>query len=153
MFFSRSLIVALLALFVSTAPAHAGSSDAIVKLTSNNDVATTVKKLKDQIAAKGLKLFGVIDHAAAAKEIGRNMAPSQVVMFGKPATGMRVMWHDPAVALDLPMKVLVYQDDVGDTHIVYRKPTSLRQVYAVENCMVLDKMDGGLAMLTKNAAQ
>ncbi|MES9885880.1 MAG: DUF302 domain-containing protein [Candidatus Sedimenticola sp. 6PFRAG1] len=62
------------------------------------------------------------------------------------------MWHDPAAGLELPLRIAVFQDDVG-TQVIYRKPTSLRNTYSVKNCSLLDELDEVMSDLAQTAAQ
>ncbi len=98
-------------------------TDIVTKL-SPRPVADTVSKLTGMISAKGMKLFAVIDQSAAAREAGRTLRETTLVIFGSPAAGTPVMAAAPLAALDLPLKVLVW-DDEGQAKVSYYAPAAL----------------------------
>jgi uncharacterized protein (DUF302 family) len=97
--------------------------DVITKL-SHLSVTETVAKFTGMIAAKGMKLFAVIDQAAEARQVGLALRETVLVIFGSPAAGTPVMAASPLSALDLPLKVLVWSDD-GQTKVSYYAPAAL----------------------------
>src|ERR1035438_6181928 len=98
-------------------------TDVIIKV-SQRPVAGTVSVLTGLIAAKGLKLFAVIDQSAEARQAGLTLRETTLVIFGGPAAGTPVMAASPLAALDLPLKVLVWDDD-GQTKVSYYAPAAL----------------------------
>jgi uncharacterized protein (DUF302 family) len=98
-------------------------TDVITKL-SHLSVADTVSKLTGMIAAKGMKLFAVIDQAAEARHVGLTLRETVLVIFGSPVAGTPVMAAYPLSALDLPLKVLIWSDD-GQTKVSYYAPAAL----------------------------
>jgi uncharacterized protein (DUF302 family) len=101
----------------------AAETDVVTKL-SPLTVADTTAKLTDMIAAKGIKLFGVIDQTAEARQVGLTLRDTVLVIFGSPAAGTPVMAASPLSALDLPLKVLVWSDQ-GQTKVSYYAPAAL----------------------------
>jgi uncharacterized protein (DUF302 family) len=101
----------------------ATDSDVVTKL-SPLTVADTTAKLTGIIAAKGVKLFDVIDQAAEARQVGLTLRETVLVIFGNPAAGTPVMMASPLSALDLPLKVLIW-DDKGQTKVSYYAPAAL----------------------------
>lgn len=96
----------------------------VVTKASPRSVADTVSRLTALVAAKGMKVFAVIDQAAEARLVGLELRETTLVLFGSPAAGTPVMAAVPLVALDLPLKVLVWQD--GDRVTVsYIAPAAL----------------------------
>ena len=89
-------------------------------------------RLKDVIAEKGLKLFDIIDHSAEAAAHGLELRETKVVIFGSPTAGTAVMQAAPPAALDLPLKVLVW-DDEGQTTITYAPPSELAARYELDD--------------------
>jgi uncharacterized protein (DUF302 family) len=87
-------------------------------------VAGTVAKLTGLLSAKGVKLFAVIDQAAEARQAGLSLRETTLVVFGNPAAGTPVMAASPLAALDLPLKVLVWDED-GQTKVSYYSPAAL----------------------------
>jgi uncharacterized protein (DUF302 family) len=104
-----------------TAPnAEAG----IVSKLSPRPVAETVERLTALLSAKGIRLFAVIDQAAEARQAGLDLRDTVLVIFGSPAAGTPVMAARPLAAIDLPLKVLVWDDD-GQTTVSYYSPATL----------------------------
>ena len=96
----------------------------VVTKASPRSVADTVSRLTDLVVAKGMKVFAVIDQAAEARQVGLELRQTTLVLFGSPAAGTPVMAAVPLVALDLPLKVLVWQD--GDqVKVSYVAPSAL----------------------------
>jgi len=100
----------------------------IVTKLSPLPVAGTVAKLTGIISAKGVKLFAVIDQSAEARQVGLSLRDTTLVIFGSPAAGTPVMAASPLAALDLPLKVLVWDDD-GQTKVSYYSPDALAARY------------------------
>ncbi len=100
----------------------------IVTKLSLLPVAGTVAKLTGMISAKGIKLFAVIDQSAEARQAGLALRETTLVIFGSPAAGTPVMAASPLAALDLPLKVLVWDDD-GQTKVSYYSPDALAARY------------------------
>ena len=100
----------------------------VVTKLSPLPVAGTVAKLTGIISAKGVKLFAVIDQSAEARQVGLSLRDTTLVIVGSPVAGTPVMAASPLAALDLPLKVLVW-DDEGQTKISYYSPDALAARY------------------------
>jgi len=103
----------------------------IVAKPSRGTVEETVERLEGEIARRGLKLFTVIDHSGRSGRSGSHAARHQVVVFGSPVAGTAVMEAVPLAALDLPLKVLVW-DDGGETKLAYLAPAELAERYGLD---------------------
>jgi uncharacterized protein (DUF302 family) len=108
------------------------SAEGVITKTSPRSVTDTVARLSGLVAAKGMKLFAVIDHSGEAKSSGLGLRDTKVVIFGSPAAGTPVMIAAPLAALDLPLKVLVW-DDAGETRISYAAPSFLAARYGLSD--------------------
>lgn len=107
----------------------------IVTKESPRSVADTVALLVDLLRSKGLKLFAVIDHSTEARGVGLELRDTKVIIFGSPVAGTPVMVASPLVALDLPLKVLVWAD--GDrTKVSYTSPRELGNRYRLSDALV-----------------
>jgi uncharacterized protein (DUF302 family) len=95
---------------------------------SPRSVTETVSRLTGILAGKGLKVFDVIDQRAEAMKVGMDLRETTLVLFGNPAAGTPVMAAAPLSALDLPLKVLIW-DDAGQTKVTYYGPASLAARY------------------------
>ncbi len=93
--------------------------DGIVSRRSPYSVAETVSRLTDVMRAAGAKVFAVIDQAAEARQVGLKLRETQLVIFGNPVAGTPVMEAEPLAALDLPLKMLVSEDDEGKVWMSY----------------------------------
>ena len=104
----------------------------VVTKASAGTVAETVDRLTALLAARGLKVFDVIDHSGEAAANGLELRDTKVVIFGSPAAGTPVMEAAPLAALDLPLKVLVW-DDGGATKVSYTAPAALAERYGLSD--------------------
>jgi uncharacterized protein (DUF302 family) len=104
----------------------------IVTKQSPWSVEDTIERLESTIAAKGLKLFAVIDHSGEAQAHDLALRDTKVVIFGSPEAGTPVMQARPLAALDLPLKVLVWDDD-GETRLAYTAPAELASRYGLDD--------------------
>ena len=106
----------------------AGSTgDGIVDVPGNHSVDETVEKIKALLAAKGVALFAVVDHSGEAKKVGMEMRPTKLLIFGSPKAGTPLMLARPSIAIDLPLKILVWEDSQGKTQVSYNSPEYLRR--------------------------
>jgi len=103
---------------------RAADEPGVVTKLSPRSVADTTARLTDILAAKGVRLFTVIDQSAAARQVGLQLRDTTLVIFGSPAAGTPVMVASPMAGLDLPLKVLVW-DDGGQTKVSYYSPAEL----------------------------
>jgi uncharacterized protein (DUF302 family) len=102
----------------------ANDEPGVVTKLSPRSVADTTTRMTGILGAKGVKLFTVIDQAAEARQVGLQLRDTTLVVFGNPAAGTPVMAASPMSALDLPLKVLVW-DDGGQTKVSYYAPAEL----------------------------
>ncbi|HET6929831.1 MAG TPA: DUF302 domain-containing protein [Candidatus Acidoferrum sp.] len=102
------------------------SENGIVRIPGHRPVDETVAKLQGILQAKGVKLFAVVDHSGEAATAGLKMPNTKLLIFGNPKAGTPLMLASPSVALDLPLKILVAEDDAGKTWISYNSPGYLQ---------------------------
>jgi len=103
----------------------------IIDILGNSPVDQTVDKLKAILEAKGVALFALVDHSGEAEKTGIAMPPTKLLIFGSPRAGTPLMLAAPSIAIDLPLKILVRQDDRGRTWISYNSPDYLRERHGV----------------------
>ncbi len=132
------VLVAMLLACVSFALADA---HLIVK-KSPSSVSDTLDRLADVLKARGISIVARVDHAAGAAKSGMTLKPTAILIFGNPKLGTPLMQANPKVGLDLPMKVLVWQDDGGQVWLAYAKPERLKADYG------LDGQDATLGQVT-----
>jgi uncharacterized protein (DUF302 family) len=98
----------------------------IINTPSRHSVDATVEKLTSALQARGITLFALIDHSGEAERVGLTMRPTKLLIFGNPKAGTPVMVAAPSSAIDLPLKMLVWEDGRGDVWISYNSPEYLQ---------------------------
>ena len=109
---------------ISMAP---NTSNGILSKPSNHSVDETLEKLKRILQAKGVNVFSIVDHSGEAEKVGLNMRPTKLVIFGNPKAGTPLMLAAPTTAIDLPLKILIWEDGQGKVWISYNSPAYLQQ--------------------------
>jgi uncharacterized protein (DUF302 family) len=107
--------------------AQTRSGTGIIDTPSNQSVDQTVEILKGILQAKGVTLFAVVDHSGGAEAVGMKMRPTKLLIFGSPKTGTPMMLAAPSIAIDLPLKILVWEDDGGKVWLSYNSPAYLQE--------------------------
>jgi uncharacterized protein (DUF302 family) len=107
------------------------SENGVINRSTNQTVEETVEKIKTLLHAKGIKLFAVIDHSGEAESIGIKMPPTKLLIFGNPKGGTPLMIASPTLAIDLPLKLLIWEDAQGSRWISYNSPQYLKQRHGV----------------------
>lgn len=119
---------------------------------SAHDVPTTVERLVAAIEKRGAKVAARVDHAAAAKTAGLELRPTTVLIFGNPKLGTPLMQEDQRLGLELPLRVLVWQDAAGSVFVGYVNPQHLVEPYGVSKSPeVVKMMAEALAAMTVEA--
>jgi uncharacterized protein (DUF302 family) len=101
-------------------------SAGIVTMSSNHSVDQTVENLKEILGQKGVRLFALIDHSGEAEEVGMQMRPTKLLIFGNPKAGTPLMLASPGIAIDLPLKILVAEDENGKVQVSWNSPAWLQ---------------------------
>lgn len=99
----------------------------MIHLSSRYSVNETVTRLESLLKSKGLTLFCRVDHSGEAEKAGLKMNPTQLVIFGSPKSGTPLMITSPTLAIDLPLKVLVWEDAGGKVWVSYNSPEYLKE--------------------------
>lgn len=107
-----------------------------VSRPSNHSVDETVAKLKAILEAKGITLFALVDHSGEAEKVGIKMPPTKLLIFGNPKGGTPLMLASPSVAIDLPLKLLVSQDNSGKVWISYNSSEYLQRRHSLPQDLV-----------------
>jgi uncharacterized protein (DUF302 family) len=103
------------------------TGNGIVEIPSHHSVDETVAKLKGILEVKGVKLFALVDHSGEAEKAGLKMPSTKLLIFGNSEAGTPLMLAAPSSAIDLPLKILVREDNNGKTRISYNSPAYLQQ--------------------------
>jgi uncharacterized protein (DUF302 family) len=103
------------------------SDNGIIDKASNHSVDETVEKLKGILQAKGITVFAFVDHSGEAAKEGMKMPPTKLLIFGSPKAGTPLMLASPSSAIDLPLKILIWEDDQGKVWVSYNSPAYLQE--------------------------
>jgi len=106
-------------------------ANGIISKPANHSVDETVEKLKSILQAKGVTLFALVDHSGEAEKAGMKMPPTKLLIFGSPKAGTPLMLAAPSVAIDLPLKILVWEDGQGKVWVSYNSPAYLQQRHSL----------------------
>lgn len=125
----RILALMLLALAL---PLSAGAADELATKQSKYSVTETLDRLTAALKDKGITPIARVDHAAAAKAAGLDLKPTEVLFFGNPKLGTPLMQTNRHIAIDLPMRVMAWEDNVGKVWVGYTRPETLKARYKVD---------------------
>jgi len=103
----------------------------IIDIPSNHSVDQTVERLKGILEAKGVTIFALVDHSGEAEKAGLKMRPTKLLIFGSPKAGTPVMLAAPSIAIDLPLKILIWEDSQGKVRVSYNSPAYLQERHGV----------------------
>lgn len=101
------------------------AKNGFVTQPSSHSVSQTVEKLKGILQAKGVTLFAIVDHSGEAEKAGMKMPDTKLLIFGSPKAGTPLMLASPSIAIDLPLKILVWEDAEKKAWISYNSPEYL----------------------------
>jgi uncharacterized protein (DUF302 family) len=148
----RRILLAVCVFALSAISALA--SDGMVRKQSPHDVPTTMDRLEAALTERGIKVVARIDHAKAAIGAELELRPTVLLVFGNPKLGTPLMQASPEMAIDLPMKVIAWEDDSGQTWIAYTDPAYLKARHGVEGKdKVFETMTGALGKITDAVVQ
>ena len=99
----------------------------LIDAPSSHSVDETVAKLKGILQAKGITLFALVDHSGEAAKAGMKMRPTKLLIFGNPKAGTPLMLAAPSSAIDLPLKILIWEDAQGKVWVTYNSPAYLQE--------------------------
>ena len=103
------------------------TNNGIVNKPSKHSVEQTVEALSNILKSKGVAVFALIDHSGEAEKVGLKMRPTKLLIFGNPKAGTPLMLASPSSAIDLPLKILVWEDAQGKVWVSYNSPEYLRE--------------------------
>lgn len=127
----------------------------LVTVDSNFTASETLANLQSALQAANMTVFATFDHADAAKKVGLELRPTAVLAFGNPAAGTKLMQSNQAAGIDLPLKILVWEDESGKAKLSYNDPVWLGERHALGSSAapVIAGMTKLLATLTQKAAK
>jgi uncharacterized protein (DUF302 family) len=103
------------------------TTNGIINKSSKHSVDETLGKLQAILQVKGIAVFALIDHSGEAEKVGMKMRPTKLLIFGNPKGGTPLMIAAPSIAIDLPLKILIWQDDQGKVWVSYNSPEYLAE--------------------------
>jgi uncharacterized protein (DUF302 family) len=112
------------------------ASKGIVDKRSNYSLDQTVERLEGILQSKGVTLFAMIDHSGEAAKVGMKMRPTKLLIFGNPKGGTPLMLAAPSSAIDLPLKILVWEDGQGQAWVSYNSPAYLQKRHGLPSDLV-----------------
>jgi len=121
----------LAALLMGAVLPRSAEDNGIVSKPSNHSVDQTVENLKNILQSKGITIFAVIDHSGEAEKVGMKMPPTKLLIFGSPKAGTPLMLAAPSIAIDLPLKILVWEDGRGKVWLSYNSPEYIMKRHGV----------------------
>jgi len=141
-----------LAAAIMVVTSFAANAAELITKVSPHSVPITMDRLESAVTKAGASVAARVDHAKAAAKVGIELAPNQVLIFGNPKIGSPIFVENPAAGLDLPIRVVVYSDESGQTLVAYRAPNVLAEEFGVSPQLKSFKMMGGALEKLTNAA-
>lgn len=119
--------------------------EGLVSRKSRHSVDELVSRLQHLFQERAIKLFALVDHSGEAASVGLQMRPTKLLIFGNPKGGTPLMLASPSIAIDLPLKILVAEDEQGETWISYNTPEYLQARHGLppellQNIAVVEKL-------------
>ncbi|MGD2096867.1 MAG: DUF302 domain-containing protein [Desulfobacterales bacterium] len=148
----RHIIMTIIFVLVSALPASAESG--LITVKSSHDVKITADRLETVLKEKGMTVFIRINHSEGARKAGEKLRPTELVIFGNPKVGTPLMQCGQTIAIDLPQKALIWQDEAGQVWLTYNDPQYLAQRHGIDGCApVLNKVQNALKNFAQSATR
>ena len=128
----RKILLTLMSLFLLVSLAYADNG--LISIKSPYHVKKTADRFENALNEKGMTVFIRINHAESARKVGENLRPTELVIFGNPKVGTPLMQCDQSVAIDLPHKALIWQDEAGQVWLTYNDPNYLANRHNLGGC-------------------
>ncbi len=151
---TRFVRLALASALVLTTATAAIADEGIVVKRSAHSVQATLDKLESVVSDKGFGIVARVDHAAAAAKAGEQLRPTQVLIFGNPKVGTALMKSNQRIGLDLPIRVVAWEDEAGAVWVAYHAPKALVGGHDIgDRAEVVQRMTGALGKFTDAATK
>ena len=146
----RTLLLTLMSVFFFVSLASADNG--LISIKSAHNVKKTADRLENTLKEKGMTVFIRIDHAKGAQKVGKKLRPTETIIFGNPNVGTPLMQCSQSVAIDLPQKALVWEDEKGRVWLSYNDPTYLARRHGISGCgEIIQKIENALSNVAKKA--
>lgn len=139
------------ATFLLLAGSWASAADGLIAVKSPYGAQQTMNRVEDIAKQRGLTIFARVDHAAGAARIGRTLRPTEVLVFGNPQGGTPLMECAQTAGIDLPLKVLVWQDAAAQVWLGYNDLAFLAQRHGAPQCAAVEALGKALSGLAQAA--
>jgi len=123
----------------------------IITKESDFTVNETINNIKNIVKAKGFGVFAIIDHKANGKTVDMSLNETKVIIFGNPKVGTRLMQEDISIALDLPLRMLVYKDTDGKVKLSYRDGSWIKSHHNLQSKNLTNKVNAGMDKISDKA--
>lgn len=124
------------------------SQAGLIHLASRHSVEDTLQRLSSLLRDHGVMVFALVDHSGEAEKAGLQMRPTKLLIFGSPKAGTPLMQATPTVAIDLPLKALIWEDESGKVWLTYNDPEYLQRRHGVPS-ELLPKIAAASALMAK----
>jgi len=139
----HQILRALVVVMLLASPAYADNG--LVSVKSSHGVKATADRLENKLKQKGMTVFIRINHAAGAQKVGKKLRPTELVIFGNPKVGTPLMQCSQSVAIELPQKALIWEDQKGQVWLSYNDPNYLATRHGITGCTdILTKIKNAL---------
>lgn len=146
------VLAVIIFIFLSIVNTAYGEANGVITLKSAHSVMETVDRMESNVKQKGMRVFARIDHAQGAQQVGQELRPTELLIFGNPKAGTPLMQCQQQVAIDLPQKVLVWEDANGQVWLSYNDPNYLARRHGVTGCdEVIKKISQALNAFAETA--
>ena len=148
----RTTLIALILIVAFALPVSADTG--LTNVKSAHDVKNTADRLESVLKEKGMTVFLRINHSEGARKVGKQLRPTELVIFGNPKVGAPLMQCGRTIGIDLPQKALIWQDEGGQVWLTYNDPRYLARRHGIDGCKpVLDKVQNALKDFARSATQ
>jgi len=113
---------------------NANAGEGMITIKSAHSVSETANRLESILQSKGMTVMKRIDHAAGASRVGQQLRPTELLVFGNPKIGTPLMQCSQTIAIDLPQKALIWEDEAGQVWLAYNDPQFLKLRHGTEGC-------------------
>ncbi|MCP3896358.1 MAG: DUF302 domain-containing protein [Moraxella sp.] len=128
------------------------ADNGLVSIKSSHDVRVTADRLEKTLKMKGMTVFARINHAEGAQKVGKKLRPTELIIFGNPKVGTPLMQCGQGVAIDLPQKALIWQDEAGQVWLSYNDPKYLAHRHSIKECdEIIKKIEKALGNFARMA--
>ncbi len=146
--------VGFLLLYLVNSQVLAEQSDGVIRIKSKHSVSETIDKLETALTSKGMTIFKRVSHSEGAARVGLDLRPTELMIFGNPKVGTPLMQCQQLAALDLPQKVLVYEDESGQVWFAYNDPKYIADRHNISGCDdVVNKISSALSNFSRAATR